>query len=145
VWAIARSIVADGTTVVLTTQYLDEADKLADRIAVIDHGRVIAEGTRGELKASAGAGRIRVSLHDPAQREQAERVLAAELGVPVQNDAGALAARLSADDGPGEAGERAARALAELSRAGIAVSDFALGRPSLDEVFLALTGSPVAA
>ena len=143
VWELVRAIVARGTTVVLTTQYLDEADQLADRIAVIDHGRVIAEGTRGELKASVGAGGVRVRLLDPAQREQAERLLAGELGVPVraERDPAALAARLPARDGGGEAAERVGHALAELSRAGIDVSDFALGQPSLDEVFLALTGN----
>ena len=66
IWDIVRAIVAKGTTVVLTTQYLDEADQLADRIAVIDTGRVIAKGTRGELKASVGAGSVRLRLLDPA-------------------------------------------------------------------------------
>ena len=83
VWEIVRTIVAHGTTVLLNTQYLDEADRLADRIAVIDRGRVIAEGTRAELKASVGAGGVRVRLLDPAQRDRAERVLAAGLAVPV--------------------------------------------------------------
>ena len=143
VWEIVRAIVAHGTTVVLTTQYLDEADQLADRIAVIDHGCVIAEGTRGELKASVGAGGVRVRLLDPAQREQAKRMLAGELGVPVHSDRdpAALAARIPARDGGGEAAGRVGHALTELARAGIVVSDFALGQPSLDEVFLALTGS----
>jgi ABC-2 type transport system ATP-binding protein len=142
VWEIVRGIVAHGTTVLLTTQYLDEADRLADRIAVIDKGRVIAEGTRGELKASVGAGGVRVRLLDPAQREHAERVLSGELGTPVhaERDPAALAARIPAQNGAGEAAERVTHALAELSREGIIVSEFALGQPSLDEVFLALTG-----
>ena len=71
VWDIVRIIVAQGTTVLLTTQYLDEADQLASRIAVIDHGKVIAEGTPGELKASVGAGSIHVRLRDAAQRPRA--------------------------------------------------------------------------
>ncbi len=145
VWEIVRTIVAAGTTVVLTTQYLDEADQLAERIAVIDHGRVIAEGTRGELKASVGAGGVRVRLLDPAQREQAVQVLTAGLGVAVhaERDPAALTARIPAQNGPRDAAQRVARALGDLSRAGIDVSDFALGQPSLDEVFLALTGTRV--
>jgi ABC-2 type transport system ATP-binding protein len=135
VWDIVRALVAGGTTVLLTTQYLDEADQLADRIAVIDRGRVIAEGTPGELKASVGSGALHVRVMDPAQRPAAERVLAAALRVPVEleSDPAALSARVSDP-------ERVAIALADLSRAGVAFTDFALGQPSLDEVFLALTG-----
>jgi ABC-2 type transport system ATP-binding protein len=73
VWDIVRALVAGGTTVLLTTQYLDEADKLADRIAVIDQGRVIAEGTSGELKASVGGGALHVRLRQPDQRDEAQR------------------------------------------------------------------------
>jgi ABC-2 type transport system ATP-binding protein len=139
VWQTIRMIVAQGTTVLLTTQYLDEADQLADRIAVIDHGKVIAEGTRGELKASVGAGGVRVRLLDPDQRDKAERLLAASLGVPVYPDAdrAELTARLPG----GDSVRIAATAVAELARSGIAVGDFGFGQPSLDEVFLALTGS----
>jgi ABC-2 type transport system ATP-binding protein len=141
VWDMIRAIVAGGTTVLLTTQYLDEADQLADRIAVIDRGTVIAEGTSGELKASVGAGALQVRLRDPIQRPEAERMLARALEVPVrlESDPAALEAQVPALDLDG-AGERVARALAELSRSGIAVTDFALGQPRLDEVFLALTG-----
>ena len=137
VWEIVRALVAGGTTVLLTTQYLDEADQLADRIAVIDHGRVIAEGTSGELKASVGSGALHVRLRDPEDRPEAERVLSQALSVAVRldSDPAALSARVSDP-------ERVAQALAELSRSGIAVTDFALGQPSLDEVFLALTGHP---
>ena len=144
VWEIVRSIVADGTTVVLTTQYLDEADRLADRIAVIDRGRVIAEGTRGELKASVGAGGVRLRLLDPDQSDRARRVLSGALGVPVQaeRDPAALAARIPAEHG--EAAALVSRALGELVREGVGVSDFSLAQPSLDEVFLALTGEVVA-
>ena len=138
VWEIIRAIVADGATVLLTTQYLDEADELADRIAVIDHGRVIAEGTTGELKASTGPGTLRIRLADPARRPAAERMLTRLLGVAARPEADpvALTARIPA--GP-SASEHAASAITGLARAGIAVTEFALGQPSLDEVFLALT------
>lgn len=134
-----RALVANGTTVLLTTQYLDEADQLAARIAVIDHGRVIAEGTPGELKASVGAGALHVRVADPDQRETAMNVLSRALGIPVmpESDPAAMTARL--DDLT-----VAARALPALNTAQIAVTSFALGRPSLDEVFLALTGRPTA-
>ena len=143
VWEIVRAVVAHGTTVLLTTQYLDEADRLAGRIAVVDHGKVIAEGTPGELKSSVGTGTVHVRLRDPRQRPEAERVLAAALGAPVQTEADpvALTARVG-DDGSLQASERAARALAELAAAGIVVDDFSLGQPSLDEVFLVLTDRP---
>src|SRR5919198_1492732 len=84
VWDIVRALAAEGTTVLLTTQYLDEADQLADRIAVVDRGRVIAEGTTGELKASVGAGVLRVRLRDPGRRSDAERALSRALGAGVQ-------------------------------------------------------------
>jgi ABC-2 type transport system ATP-binding protein len=144
VWDIVRVIVAQGTTVMLTTQYLDEADHLASRIAVIDHGKVIAEGTPGELKASVGAGSIHVRLRDGAQRESALRVLSSVLGAGVQLDADpvALTAQLSGEESDRVAAEQASRALAELAAAGIVVDNFALGQPTLDEVFLALTDHP---
>ena len=137
VWEIIRTLASEGTTVLLTTQYLDEADQLADRIAVIDHGRVIAEGTPGELKASVGAGALYVRLRDPEARPEAEQVLSRTLGAPVHLDAdpAALSARVSDP-------ERVSHAFAELSRSGVAVAEFSLGQPSLDEVFLALTGHP---
>ncbi|MFJ5827973.1 ATP-binding cassette domain-containing protein [Streptomyces sp. NPDC093089] len=141
VWDIVRAVVAQGTTVMLTTQYLDEADRLASRIAVIDHGKVIAEGTKGELKASVGSGSVHVRLRDPGQRPAAERVLAEALGAGVQLDPDPVALTATVDGHGTDLGaaEQAARALAELARAGITVDDFALGQPSLDEVFLALT------
>jgi ABC-2 type transport system ATP-binding protein len=144
VWDIIRIIVAQGTTVLLTTQYLDEADQLASRIAVIDHGKVIAEGTPGELKASVGAGAIHVRLRDASQRAEALEVLRNVLGGNVQPDPDpvALTAQLSGEDSDRVAAEQASRALAELAAAGITVDNFALGQPTLDEVFLALTDHP---
>jgi ABC-2 type transport system ATP-binding protein len=139
VWDIVRTLVADGTTVLLTTQYLDETDQLADRIAVIDRGKVIAEGTSGELKASVGTGAVHVRLDDPARRPEAELVLAKVLDVPVklESDPAALSARVTDE-------QQVAHALSELYRAGVPVTNFSLGQPSLDEVFLALTGHPAA-
>ena len=135
VWDIVRALVAQGTTVLLCTQYLDEADQLADRIAVIDRGRVIAEGTPGRLKSSVGQGALRVRLLDPEQRPEAasllSRVLAAE--PHLEPDPAALSVPVADAD-------RASDALGELSRAGVELASFALAQPSLDEVFLALTG-----
>ena len=137
VWDIVRSMVAAGTTVLLTTQYLDEADQLADRIAVIDRGRSVAEGTPGQLKARLGSGSLLVRLLHADQRSAASAVLAHALGIPPREESDPVALRASvADSG------RAAAALGELSAAGIAVTDFALGQPSMDEVFMALTGRP---
>jgi ABC-2 type transport system ATP-binding protein len=134
VWDIVRSLAAAGTTIVLCTQYLDEADQLADGIAVIDHGHVIAEGTPAQLKASVGSGALHVRLLDPEQRGDAERVLRSELGtVHLEPDPAALSAPCSDAD-------RAAEAVAELARSGVRIAGFTLGQPSLDEVFLALTG-----
>ena len=140
-WQIVRELVAEGVTILLTTQYLDEADQLASRIAVIDHGKVIAEGTKGELKASVGSGSVHVRLRDPEQRPEARRVIVDALNATVQLDADpvALTATVNGHGTDLGAAEQAARALAELARAGITVDNFALGQPSLDEVFLALT------
>jgi ABC-2 type transport system ATP-binding protein len=134
VWDIVRALRAEGTTILLCTQYLDEADQLADGIAVIDHGRVIAEGTPGQLKASVGSGALHVRLLNPAQRAEAELILNAELGsVQLEPDPSALTAQC-AD------AERGALAIAALAQARIGLAGFTLGQPSLDEVFLALTG-----
>jgi ABC-2 type transport system ATP-binding protein len=137
VWDIVRALVGQGTTVLLCTQYLDEADQLADRIAVIDHGRVIAEGTPGSLKASVGQGALHVRLLDPGQRPEAMTLLARALDAAphAEPDPASLSAPV-ADAG------RASEAVAELARAGLGVAGFALAQPSLDEVFLALTGHP---
>jgi ABC-2 type transport system ATP-binding protein len=135
VWEIVRTLAAKGTTVLLTTQYLDEADQLADRIAVLDKGKVIAEGTPGELKASVGTGVLHVRLLDPGRRPAAERLLSQALGAPVhlESDPAAMSASVS-DARP------VASALAALVDAGIAIEQFGLGQPSLDHVFLVLTG-----
>ena len=136
VWEIIRMLVAGGTTILLCTQYLEEADQLADGIAVIDHGKVIAEGTPGQLKASVGAGAMHVRLLDPQQRPEAERLLSRDLGsVFLEPDPAALSVQCAEAD-------RGAEAIAELTRAGVRIADFSLGQPSLDEVFLALTGHP---
>jgi ABC-2 type transport system ATP-binding protein len=134
VWDIIRALSHGGTTILLCTQYLDEADQLAEGIAVIDHGKVIAEGTPSQLKASVGSGRLHVRLLDPEQRPEAERLLNAEVGTAhTEPDPAALTA-------PCADADRAAEAVAALSRQGIRIADFSLGQPSLDEVFLALTG-----
>ncbi len=134
VWEIIRSLSGAGTTILLCTQYLEEADQLADGIAVIDRGKVIAEGTPSQLKASVGSGALHVRLLDPEQRPEAERVLTAELGaVHLEADPTALSAGC-------QDAERAADAVSRLTHAGVQVAGFSLGQPSLDEVFLALTG-----
>ncbi|NLS09540.1 ATP-binding cassette domain-containing protein [Nesterenkonia sp. MY13] len=140
VWDIIRTLVAGGTTILLTTQYLEEADQLADRIAVIDHGKVIAEGTPGQLKAQVGAGALKVRVENPADRETAAHILETTVGSNVvrEKDAAALTARLGQ-------GASATPALQALEESGIAIETFAMGQPSLDEVFLALTGKPVEA
>ena len=137
VWDIVRALVGEGTTVLLSTQYLEEADQLADGLAVIDRGRVIAEGTPGQLKASVGTATLALRLHDPADRPAAARLLERRLGAVVLE---AEPASLSATCPDADA---AAAALAELASAGLRTAAFSLGQPSLDEVFLALTGSPV--
>jgi ABC-2 type transport system ATP-binding protein len=144
-WTMIRGLVADGTTVLLTTQYLDEADHLADRIAVIDHGTLIAQGTSGQLKAAVGGGTLRVRLAETDDRATAERVLAQALGAPVTPDPDPVGLTAQLSDGGPACAESAAHALAELSRAQVEVTEFILGQPSLDEVFLALTGRPATA
>ncbi len=137
VWELVRRIAAEGTTVLLTTQYLDEADRLAERMAVIDHGRVIAEGTSRELKASVGSNAMHVRLADADQRRLAEEMVARVLGngvLPVTEPL-EVAARL-------EHPAQAAAVLAALTEGQIDVAQFSVGNPSLDEVFLALTGRP---
>ncbi|MFC8532398.1 ATP-binding cassette domain-containing protein [Streptomyces sp. NPDC057249] len=133
VWAAVRSLVGGGTTVLLTTQYLEEADRLADRISLVDGGRVAAEGTADELKARVGGDRIDVVVRDAAQLARAAALLdGGRVTDPDRRTVGAPAAdRMAALTG-------AVRALAD---AGIEAEDIAVRRPTLDEVFLALTGS----
>ncbi|MFD7914912.1 ATP-binding cassette domain-containing protein [Streptomyces sp. NPDC059752] len=130
VWGAVRSLVGGGTTVLLTTQYLEEADQLADRIALIDGGRVAAEGTADELKALVGADRIVVVLRDAARLAEATRLLpdpfvdpdTLTLSFPVEDRMAGLA-----------------RTLRTLEEAGVEAADLAVRRPTLDEVFLHLT------
>src|SRR5688500_9003576 len=136
VWDIVRSIAASGTTVLLTTQYLEEADRLANRLAVIDHGKLIAEGTSTELKRSVGANTLTMRIDNAERLGDAARLLRETLGDSVHEgaEAGTLSARI-------EGGERRiAEALAALASAGIGVAELTLGQPSLDDVFFALTG-----
>ena len=135
VWDIVRALATGGTTILLPTQYLEEADQLADRIAVIDHGRVIAEGTPGQLKASVGSGALHVRLLEGDRRAEAAGILSQALAanVHLELDSAALSA-------PSADASQAAEVVGELSRAGIGIASFSLGQPTLDEVFLALTG-----
>ncbi len=134
VWEIIRALVGEGTTVLLCTQYLEEAEQLCDGIAVIDRGKVIAEGTPAQLKASVGPAVLRVRLVDPEQRPQAAQVLEQQLsGAAPELDPFAISA-------PCPDAMRAALAVGELARSGVAVAGFSLAEPSLNEVFLALTG-----
>lgn len=138
VWDIVRAIAAEGTTVLLTTQYLEEADRLANRLAVIDHGRLIAEGSSGELKRSVGGSTLHVQVADAVRRNEAESLLREMFGDDVHDDAdnrGSLAVRVVRD-------ELVPQALAALTSAGILVHEFSLTQPSLDDVFFALTGRP---
>jgi ABC-2 type transport system ATP-binding protein len=135
VWEIVQELVAYGTTVLLTTQNLDEADRLADRIAVIDQGRMVAEGSSSDLKASTGTATLHLTLSDVGQRPEAERLLRETVGsdLHVVSDVDSLMMPVATP-------EKATAAIARLFNAEISVKDFSLDRPSLDEVFLALTG-----
>ncbi len=138
VWDIIRSFVAEGATILLCTQYLDEADSLADGIAVIDHGKVIAEGTPGQLKASVGSGALHVRLLDPEQRPRggADRWPSASAR-PCTSSPTRRRSRWTAPTPTA-----APRPSPSSPAAGVGIANFSLGQPSLDEVFLALTGRP---
>ncbi|HEX8959905.1 MAG TPA: ATP-binding cassette domain-containing protein [Solirubrobacterales bacterium] len=134
-WETIEGRVAAGTTVLLTTQYLEEADRLADRIVVIDRGRVIAEGSSDELKDQVGGERLDVTLEDPSQAAAATTALAPIASArPTVVLEGALQVPISNRQG------MIAEAVRRLDEAGVAIADVAKHRPTLDDVFLALTG-----
>jgi ABC-2 type transport system ATP-binding protein len=133
-WGTIEGLVAEGTTVLLTTQYLDEADRLATEIAVIDHGRVIAEGTPDDLKDRVGGERLEVRLEEASRSELAAQALA-----EMADEAPKVAADL-VTVGVRRRGGAIVEAVRRLDQAGVGVADIALRRPTLDDVFLALTG-----
>jgi ABC-2 type transport system ATP-binding protein len=133
-WDAIGELAAGGTTVLLTTQYLDEADRLTSRIAVVDRGLVIAEGSPEELKARVGGERLEVHLHDPAHREAAVAALSTMTDETPFVEDGAVRVPLHRRDGA------IAEAVRRLDDAGIGIHDIALSTPTLDDVFLVLTG-----
>jgi ABC-2 type transport system ATP-binding protein len=135
-WDVIRELVADGTTLLLTTQYLDEADTLADNIVVIDHGRVIAEGTSRQLKESTGGARLSVTLAAPSPVAVAALQPLVEGVIHVSDDGRRLQAAVRNGSGLGT------EAVRVLDRAGVMVDDVAVLQPSLDDVFFELTGRP---
>jgi ABC transporter DrrB family efflux protein len=139
IWRTIRGLVHEGTTVLLTTQYLEEADQLADRIAVIDHGRVIAEGTTDELKDRVGGQVLEVQLASANERDRARTALAAVgCGDPQPAERPDELTMAASRDGV----ELVTAAAGALRDAGITASDLAIRRPTLDDVFLELTGNP---
>jgi ABC-2 type transport system ATP-binding protein len=137
VWDLVRDLVRGGTTVLLTTQYLDEADQLADRIAVIDRGRLIADGTPSELKGGIGGARIEVVVVDPALLSAAAEALALATNAEPHVAPGARRVSAVVDSAGGDLISTAVRA---LDRAGVVAEDISVRRPTLDDVFLRLTG-----
>jgi ABC-2 type transport system ATP-binding protein len=135
-WGVIRELVADGVTLLLTTQYLDEADELADRIIVIDHGRSIASGTAAELKAEVGRARLEVTLTDA--HPAASDALAPLVAGPVLVSRDGRRLRAPVRSGAGLATE----VVRALDDAGLTVDDVDVHQPSLDDVFFALTGHP---
>jgi ABC-2 type transport system ATP-binding protein len=137
-WDLIQGIARRGNTVLMTTQYLEEADRLADDIVVIDHGRAIARGTALQLKQQVGGERLEVTISDGAELAAARRVLEALGEGPVHADEEArhVSVAVTSHDGV------LTRAIRELDAAGVHVDDIGFRRPTLDEVFLALTGRP---
>jgi ABC-2 type transport system ATP-binding protein len=136
VWEMITELVQGGTTVLLTTQYLEEADQLADNIVVIDHGKAIAEGTSDELKEQVGGERIEIVVASPGELESARSVLAGLLGTEVEIEPQSRTLMAPVSDGAAVLME----ALRRLDAEHIKLSDVALRRPTLDDVFLSLTG-----
>jgi oleandomycin transport system ATP-binding protein len=135
VWENVRELTADGTCVLLTTQYLDEADALADRIAVIDHGRLIAEGTPAELKARSGSQTLAVRAADPGQTARLAEIVARLAGTRPDQDLDTGLVSIAVDDPT-----LLSAVVRGMDAAGITAAELALRLPSLDEVFLTLTG-----
>jgi daunorubicin resistance ABC transporter ATP-binding subunit len=136
VWSTIRELVAGGVTLLLTTQYLEEADAFADRVVLIDRGREVAAGTPAQLKTQVGEQRVDVIAADASQFERLERLLAEGFAVSTSAEQ-----RTVSVPAPGEA-EDLARVAATVAQAGIEVDEIALRRPTLDDAFLALTGHP---
>lgn len=137
VWDLVRQIAAEGTTVLLTTQYLEEADRLAERLAVIDHGRVIAEGTSRELKDSIGGNTLRLQVANGNEHARAQALVTQLLGDGTLPTKDPKSISFKVADATS-----AASVLGALSSANITISDFSLSAPSLDDVFFSLTGRP---
>jgi ABC-2 type transport system ATP-binding protein len=135
-WAAVRELAAGGTTVLLTTQHLDEADQLADRIAVVDHGTVIAEGTSAQLKAKVGGERVQLTIAPGSGLAAARDVLGRHADGPPQVDEVARTVEAAVVAGP----RRMPDIVRDLDAAGVLLDDIAIRRPSLDDVFLTLTG-----